>query len=84
MTQLELARQWAATPVGYRKASALFCDFAVIYSYTRKFPLAQIMDLEHAVVTNAHCPSQTTKRHLKMVRGVLERARYIVTEGPLT
>jgi hypothetical protein len=83
MTQIELARQWAATPVGYRKASALFCDSAVIYSYTYKFPLAQIIDLEHAVITNEPCPSRTTQRHLNMVRGVLERARYAITEGPL-
>lgn len=83
MNQIELARQWAAAPIGYRKAASLFYDGTTIYSYSRKFPLAKIVDPENAIVTSCHCPSVTTKRHLNLVRRVLEHASYVVTVGPL-
>lgn len=83
MNQIELARQWAAAPIGYRKAASLFYDGPTIYSYSRDFPLARIIDSENAVVTDRLCPSVTTKHHLNLVHGVLERTRYVVTVGPL-
>jgi len=79
MTQIELARQWAATPIGYHKSASLFCDCSTIYSYTRAFPLAKIVDHGNAIMNDRRCPSQTTKRHFNMVREVLERARYNIT-----
>ena len=83
MNQIELASRWAAAPIGYRKAASLFCDGPTIYSYSRDFPLAQIIDSENAVVTDRLCPSVTTKRHLNLVRRVLEHASYVVTAEPL-
>lgn len=80
MNRTQGAEAFAAQSKPRARASALYFDGPVAYSYGEHFPLAVITGPKAATV-NVDKYSVTTGRHKSMIRFALTQAGYTLTEA---
>ena len=78
MNRRELCEVFANRSKPRGKASALYFDGPVIYSYGPHFPAAVIRGTRAFVNSDRYSPS--TSRHMSAVRAALDRAGFTITE----
>lgn len=84
MSRTQVAEAFASQSKPAARATALYFDGAVAYSYGEHFPLAVITTKpgEHRTATvNTDRYSATTGRHKSMIRHALTQAGYTLTEA---
>lgn len=80
MNRTQVSEAYARQTKPRARASALYFDGRVAFSYGEHFPLAVITGPKTAAV-NADKYSSTTSRHQSMIRRALIAEGYTLTEG---
>jgi hypothetical protein len=78
MSRKDVAADFAAQKKAKGKASALYFEGPIAYSYGPHFPIAIIRGTRAFVNSDGYSP--TTARHKSLIRCALDRAGYTLTE----